>query len=146
MIGQKMYVFGGSASSSLLLNDLCVLDTETLEWNPVPVSSSTPDPREYCSLTAMGDRHLLLFGGYSSSNRGSQEQTSSNDLYLMDLSDPSPHWHPFPSTPGAESMPAPRYSHSAIAVLNFLLVFGGMGHTSDLNDLWAFRCSFVFTD
>ena len=137
VLRQKMYVFGGSASSSLLLNDLCVLDTETLEWNPVPIAGLLPDSREYCSLTAMGDRYLLLFGGFVSSNRSGQEQLSCSDTFAIDLSNPSPVWTQM--APGGPHAPSPRYSHSAVAVLNFLLVFGGLGESTDFNDLWAFR-------
>ena len=132
-----MYVFGGSASSSLLLNDLCVMDTETLEWNPVPIAGLLPDPREYCSLTAMGDRYLLIFGGFVAPNRGGQDISSCSDTYAIDLFNPSPVWTQM--TPEGACVPSPRYSHSAVAVLNFLLVFGGMGESTDFNDLWAFR-------
>ncbi|KAI6660081.1 Host cell factor 2-like [Oopsacas minuta] len=136
VIGQKMYVFGGSASSSLLLNDLCVMDTDNLEWNLVPVAGALPDPREYCSLTVMGDHYLILFGG-NTFNRSGQGQASCSDTYVIDLSKQTPIWTLLAS--GGDHAPTPRYSHSAVAVLNFLLVFGGMGQTTDFNDLWAFR-------
>lgn len=135
-----MYVFGGSASSSLLLNDLCVMDIESLEWNLVPVAGSLPDPREYCSLTVVGDRYLAVFGGYTFKRSG-QEQTSCSDTYVIDVSKQAPEWNLLKSEDG--HAPTPRYSHSAVAVLNFLLVFGGMGQTSDYNDLWAFRYNFT---
>lgn len=76
-IGNQIFIFGGYTKNGYT-SDLWVFDVIWHSWNKVISSGEIPSPRSGHSLTAIGDHHLLLFGGMSDSQ-------VFGDLYLLDI-------------------------------------------------------------
>ncbi|KAI5123174.1 hypothetical protein M0805_000874 [Coniferiporia weirii] len=75
------------------------------------------------STTIVGDK-MYLFGG-----RLVAERRMVADLYVFDLD--TFVWTKLPQSQTGTDAPGARYFHSADSWLNFLVVFGGMGHKPD---------------
>lgn len=61
-LGQKYYIFGGFGSR-MYYNLMEVLDLKTGEWQNLPLTGDTIQPRFFASMGALNDKELLLFGG-----------------------------------------------------------------------------------
>lgn len=114
VVGHKMIVFGGT-NGCKKVNDLHVLDLRTLEWTQPECQGIPPSPRESHTATLIGDDRVVVFGG-----SGQGEANYLNDLHILDLK--TMRWTS-PEVRG--NMPAPRDSHSAVALDNKLFVYGG---------------------
>ena len=108
-----------------------VLKDVLMLWTELEIHGSMgtlPAPRHYHTLTLVG-RQCVLVGGLVGG-----EDTSPFAPTLLDPD--SSLWH----TPTALSLagfhPYTRYAHSAIAYGRFLIIFGGFGGQSWLNDVW----------
>jgi hypothetical protein len=65
-VARKLYVFGGQPADSTLLNDLWVLDVDSLTWTELDsgLSAMAPEKRSSASLVlAKSINALVLFGG-----------------------------------------------------------------------------------
>ena len=60
------------------LNDLHVLDVQTMMWRRPNVDGNLPTPREHAALVPANSNSLLLFGGHGSGQRF-------NDLHYLDM-------------------------------------------------------------
>ena len=114
LVGRKMVVFGGT-NGSKKVNDLHILDLQTKEWNKPNCKGILPSPRESHTATLVGDDKLVIFGG-----SGEGEANYLNDVHILDLK--SMTWAS-PEVKG--DPPAPRDSHTAVAIGNKLLIYGG---------------------
>ena len=75
-IGKSVYVFGGCRRASFL-NDLVVLNTETMRWAKPTMRGPMPKARAYHTLTADPDGGALyLFGG-------NDDQNSMSELHVL---------------------------------------------------------------
>ena len=115
ILGQHMVVFGGT-NGSKKVNDLHILDLGSKEWTRPECRGSPPSPRESHTATLLGDDKLVIFGG-----SGEGETNYLNDLHVLDLK--TMRWTS-PEVKG-DTTPAPRDSHSAVAIGNKLIVYGG---------------------
>ncbi|GFP87936.1 tip elongation aberrant protein 1 [Phtheirospermum japonicum] len=114
LVGHRMLVFGGT-NGSKKVNDLHVLDLRSMEWARPECRGSLPPARESHSCNVIGNEKLVVFGG-----SGEGEANYLNDLHILDLR--NMEW----SSPIVRgNVPAPRDSHSSVAVGNKLYVFGG---------------------
>ncbi|KAG8479309.1 hypothetical protein CXB51_029776 [Gossypium anomalum] len=114
LVGTKMMVFGGT-NGSKKVNDLHVLDLVSKEWIRAECQGVSPSPRESHTATLIGEDKVVIFGG---SGEGGANYL--NDLYVLDLR--TMRW----TSPQVRGhIPAPRDSHSAIAIGNKLVVHGG---------------------
>lgn len=117
LVGHRMLVFGGT-NGGKKVNDLHVLDLRTREWTRPQCKGAPPSPRESHTVTVVGGDRLVVFGG-----SGEGEGNYLNDVHVLDV--PTMTW----STPEVKAadraLPAPRDSHSAVAVGARLFVFGG---------------------
>ncbi|KAL3638216.1 hypothetical protein CASFOL_017587 [Castilleja foliolosa] len=114
LVGHRMLVFGGT-NGSKKVNDLHVLDLLSMAWARPECRGSPPPARESHTCNAFGDEKLVVFGG-----SGEGEANYLNDLHILDLR--NMEW----SSPVVRgNVPAPRDSHSSVAVGNKLYVFGG---------------------
>ncbi|KAL5654286.1 hypothetical protein ACJX0J_033605, partial [Zea mays] len=115
LVGHRMLVFGGT-NGGKKVNELHVLDLRTREWSRPQCRGAAPSPRESHSVTVVGGDRLVVFGG-----SGEGEGNYLSDVHVLDV--PTMTW----STPEAirGGAPAPRDSHSAVAVGARLFVFGG---------------------
>nr|XP_027107964.1 uncharacterized protein LOC113727807 isoform X1 [Coffea arabica] len=114
IVGYKMIVFGGT-NGSKKVNDLYVLDLRSKEWTYPECKGTPPSPRESHTATLVGDEKLLIFGG-----SGEGEANYLNDLHVLDLK--TMRWAS-PEVKG--NVPVPRDSHSAVAISNRLILYGG---------------------
>ncbi|KAK8589184.1 hypothetical protein V6N13_088050 [Hibiscus sabdariffa] len=114
LVGTKMMVFGGT-NGSKKVNDLHILDLTSKEWIRAECNGVAPSPRESHTATLIGEDKVVIFGG---SGEGGANYL--NDLHVLDLR--TMRW----TSPLVRGhIPAPRDSHSAIAMGNKLVVYGG---------------------
>lgn len=114
LVEQKMIIFGGTNGTNKV-NDVHVLDLKTREWSRPHCKGIAPSPRESHTATLCGNKKLVIFGG---SGEGGANYL--NDLHVLDLKTMS--WTS-PQVNG--DIPVPRDSHSAVAIENKLIVYGG---------------------
>jgi len=83
VVDKFIYVFGGSDEKVTPLNDVHVLDTETLTWTAVETKGQSPSPRSGHTTVAIGSK-VFYFGGAKWNPSSSQWVSKSNELYLFD--------------------------------------------------------------
>jgi len=111
-IGNLVYVFGGR-NQDKRMKDLHVLNMDTLTWKQLQTSEVGPEGRSWHSLTAVGDTHLVLFGGYN------QNEETLSDCWRLDVTSLSWTHVDLPFT-------SPRLWHTAcLGVPGEVLVYGG---------------------
>ncbi|KAJ3672209.1 hypothetical protein LUZ60_006930 [Juncus effusus] len=113
VIGSKLFMFGGENKKRILLNDLHILDLQTMTWQIAKTKGEAPAPRFDHISTVHSDRYLLIFGG-------SSQSTCFNDLHLLDLQ--SMEWSQ-PETQGAYV--APRGGHAGTKIDDNWYIVGG---------------------
>uniref|UniRef100_N1R3H4 Acyl-CoA-binding domain-containing protein n=1 Tax=Aegilops tauschii TaxID=37682 RepID=N1R3H4_AEGTA len=112
-VGDTLVVFGGEGGGRSLLNDLHVLDLETMTWDEFESTGTPPSPRSEHAAACYADRYLLIFGGGSHS-------TCFSDLYLLDLQ--TMEW----SRPEQHGIiPEPRAGHAGVTVGDNWVITGG---------------------
>ncbi|XP_031486130.1 acyl-CoA-binding domain-containing protein 6-like isoform X2 [Nymphaea colorata] len=114
VVGSSLVVFGGEDQKRPFLNDLYILDLETMTWDEIDTVGLPPSPRSDHTAAVHADRYLLIFGGAS-------HTTCFNDLHVLDLE--SMVW----STPTVQgTIPTPRAGHAGVtAGENWFIVGGG---------------------
>lgn len=113
LIGSRLILFGGEDTRRHLLNDLHILDLNTMTWDLVQTRKTSPTPRFDHSAAAHADRYLLIFGGSSHS-------TCFHDLHVLDLQ--SMEWSQ-PETQGEGVIP--RGGHAGVNVDELWYIVGG---------------------
>ncbi|CAK9235456.1 unnamed protein product [Sphagnum jensenii] len=122
LVGSTLVMFGGEDSKRRLMNDLNILDLETLTWKAVDTSGTRPSPRSDHVAAAHGDRYLFLFGGGSHSS-------CYNDLYVLDLD--SMEWS---QAQTGGTVPSPCAGHAGATIGNSLYIIGGGDNKSGISD------------
>ncbi|XP_022719412.1 acyl-CoA-binding domain-containing protein 4-like isoform X2 [Durio zibethinus] len=114
LVGTTLVIFGGQDSKRTLLNDLHILDLETLTWDEIDAVGVPPSPRSDHAAAVHAERYLLIFGGGS-------HATCFNDLHVLDLQ--AMEW----SRPTQQGeIPTPRAGHAGVTVgENWFIVGGG---------------------
>ncbi|KAM7478205.1 hypothetical protein LguiA_026418 [Lonicera macranthoides] len=114
LVGTSLVIFGGEDAKRSLLNDLHILDLETLTWDEIDAVGLPPSPRSDHAAAVHAERYLLIFGGGS-------HATCFNDLHVLDLQ--TMEW----SRPAQQGeIPSPRAGHAGVTVgENWFLVGGG---------------------
>lgn len=99
----SLIIFGGKGAppNHGLLNDVHVLDIETLVWRSIVPKGEQPSPRYYHSAVRIGDHEMLVFGGRT-------EHEESNQSFILNTKDMV--WTQ-PSYNGKP--PSKRYQHFA---------------------------------
>lgn len=121
---QRLLIFGGGDDDGLM-NDLHLLEVDTLSWSPVFTAGNTPSPRSRHTATLVKST-LWVVGGLG------EGQTVFNDVYTLNTS--SMVWSK-PVIKGTTPMP-PRWGHSAIRSGSLIIIFGGHSGAQVLNDLY----------
>ncbi|KAI3817604.1 hypothetical protein L1987_11400 [Smallanthus sonchifolius] len=113
LVGIKLIMFGGEDKHRRLLNDVNILDLETMIWNVAETTKTPPAPR--CDHTAAVhvDRYFLIFGGCSHS-------TFFNDLHVLDLE--TLEWSQ-PQIQG--NLVFPRAGHTGVSIDEKWFIVGG---------------------
>ncbi|KAG7969234.1 hypothetical protein I3843_07G019800 [Carya illinoinensis] len=78
LFGTSLVIFGGEDAKRTLLNDLHILDLETMTWDEIDAVGVSPSPRSDHTAAVHAERYLLIFGGGS-------HATCFNDLHVLDL-------------------------------------------------------------
>ncbi|MBA0816848.1 hypothetical protein Gohar_001466 [Gossypium harknessii] len=114
LVGTTLVIFGGQDAKQTLLNDLHILDLETLTWDEIDAVGVPPSPRSGHAAAVHAERYLLIFGGGS-------HATCFNDLHVLDLQ--TMEW----SRPTQQGeIPVPRAGHAGVTVgENWFIVGGG---------------------
>uniref|UniRef100_A0A0E0MN92 Acyl-CoA-binding domain-containing protein n=1 Tax=Oryza punctata TaxID=4537 RepID=A0A0E0MN92_ORYPU len=113
LVGGTLVVFGGEGDGRSLLNDLHILDLETMTWDEFETTGTPPSPRSEHAAACYDDRYLLIFGGGSHS-------TCFNDLHLLDMQ--TMEW----SRPEHQGItPKPRAGHAGVTVGENWFITGG---------------------
>ncbi|PWA48962.1 galactose oxidase/kelch repeat superfamily protein [Artemisia annua] len=113
LVGSKLIMFGGEDKQRRLLNDVNVLDLETMIWHAAETKQTPPAPRFDHTSAVHVDRYLLIYGGCSHS-------TFFNDLHVLDLG--TLEWSQ-PQIQG--SSVSPRAGHAGVSVDEKLFIVGG---------------------
>ncbi|CAI0551201.1 unnamed protein product, partial [Linum tenue] len=114
LVGTSLVIFGGEDAKRSLLNDLHILDLETMTWDEIDAAGVPPSPRSDHAAAVHAERYLLIFGGGS-------HATCFNDLHVLDLQ--SMEWTR-PTQQG--DIPTPRAGHASVTVgENWFIVGGG---------------------
>ncbi|XP_006649183.1 acyl-CoA-binding domain-containing protein 4 isoform X2 [Oryza brachyantha] len=129
LIGSRLIMFGGEDNKRRLLNDLHILDLETMMWEEVKTEKCGPAPRYDHSAAVYADQYLLIFGGSSHS-------TCFSDLYLLDLQ--TLEWSQ-PDTQGAHINP--RSGHAGTMIDENWYIVGGGDNASGSTDTIVMNAS-----
>ena len=115
IIGDKAFVYGGkSPNISKMFDDLYQLDMISLTWMEIQTTHAQPPPRIFCSLNAVTEHNLVLYGGMWTSD------LKRNDTWIFDLS--SVLWRKH-----VTATEHPRNYHSGTVGLNCsVIIIGGM--------------------
>nr|KAG5708616.1 hypothetical protein BaRGS_033037 [Batillaria attramentaria] len=129
-IGSSIYIFGGRDIEDRQ-NDLHCFDTVTRKWDTsLSPKGLAPQPRSFHTLTAVGNR-LVVIGGRGRSN------AHFADVHIFDTD--TKEWLK-PQLKGAAI--AARGQHTAVVVGQQLVVFGGTGQFSPE----TMQCQEFYTD
>ncbi|TXG65091.1 hypothetical protein EZV62_006366 [Acer yangbiense] len=114
LVGTSLVIFGGQDAKRTLLNDLHILDLETMTWDEIDALGVPPSPRSDHAAAVHAERYLLIFGGGS-------HATCFNDLHVLDLR--NMEW----SRPTQQGeIPTARAGHAGVTVgENWFIVGGG---------------------
>ncbi|GIY11225.1 kelch domain-containing protein 1 [Caerostris extrusa] len=117
----KVYIFGGRHDVHRM-NDMHCLDMEIMHWSgELPIKGPVPMGRSWHSLTALSERYLVLYGGFSQNN------IVLSDCWRFDTVNHT--WQPI-------ELPfeKPRLWHCAcLSIFDEVLIFGGC--TTNILDL-----------
>ncbi|URD91164.1 Acyl CoA binding protein [Musa troglodytarum] len=135
LVGNTLVIFGGEDAKRSLLNDLHILDLETMTWDDIDAilykvqvevsdsaSGTPPAPRSDHAAACHADRYLLIFGGGS-------HATCFNDLHVLDLQ--TMEWSR-PKQQGAT--PGPRAGHAGVTVGENWFIAGGGNNMNGISE------------
>lgn len=114
LVGSRLIMFGGEDRHRRLMNDVHILDLETMTWDVVATTQTPPAPRFDHTAAVHAVHYLLIFGGCSHS-------IFFNDLHVLDLE--TMEW----SKPQIQGdLVTPRAGHAGITIdENWYMVGGG---------------------
>ncbi|XP_004230218.1 acyl-CoA-binding domain-containing protein 4 [Solanum lycopersicum] len=122
LTGTSLVIFGGQDANRSLLNDLHILDLETMTWDEMDTLGVAPSPRSDHAAAVHAERYLLIFGGGS-------HATCFNDLHVLDLQ--TMEW----STPTQQGeIPSPRAGHAGVTVGENWFITGGGNNKSGVSE------------
>ncbi|KAJ8572881.1 hypothetical protein K7X08_009392 [Anisodus acutangulus] len=120
--GTSLVIFGGQDAHRSLLNDLHILDLETMTWDEMDTLGVPPSPRSDHAAAVHAERYLLIYGGGS-------HATCFNDLHVLDLQ--TMEW----STPTQQGeIPSPRAGHAGVTVGENWFITGGGNNKSGVSE------------
>ncbi|TKY61509.1 Acyl-CoA-binding domain-containing protein 4 [Spatholobus suberectus] len=122
LVGSTLVIFGGQDAKRTLLNDLHILDLETMTWDEIDAVGVPPSPRSDHTAAVHVERYLLIFGGGS-------HATCYNDLHVLDLQ--TMEWSR-PTQLG--EIPTPRAGHAGVTVGENWFIVGGGDNKSGVSE------------
>lgn len=129
LVGSRLIMFGGEDRSRHLLNDVHVLDLDTMTWDVVEATQTPPAPRFDHTAAVHAERYLLIFGGCSHS-------IFFNDLHILDLQ--TMEW----SQPQIQGdLVTPRAGHAGTTIDENWYIVGGGDNRSGTPETLVFNMS-----
>jgi hypothetical protein len=129
LVGTTLVLFGGEDAKRCLLNDLHILDLETMTWDDVDAIGTPPSPRSDHSAACHADQYLFIFGGGS-------HATCFNDLHVLDLQ--TMEW----SRPKQHGLtPSPRAGHAGATVGENWYIAGGGNNKTGVSETLVLNMS-----
>ncbi|KAJ6380263.1 hypothetical protein OIU76_016840 [Salix suchowensis] len=122
LVGTSLVIFGGQDAKKSLLNDLHILDLETMTWDEIDAVGVPPSPRSDHTAAVHAERYVLIFGGGS-------HATCFNDLHVLDLQ--TMEWTR-PTQQG--EIPTPRAGHAGVTVGENWFIVGGGDNKSGVSE------------
>ncbi|XP_071725512.1 acyl-CoA-binding domain-containing protein 4-like [Rutidosis leptorrhynchoides] len=122
LVGSTLVIFGGQDGNRTLLNDLHILDLETMTWDEIDTLGVSPSPRSDHAAAVHAERYLLIFGGGT-------HATCFNDLHVLDLK--TMEWSR-PSQQG--EIPSPRAGHAGVTIGESWFIVGGGDNKSGVSE------------
>ncbi|XP_043814916.1 acyl-CoA-binding domain-containing protein 4 isoform X2 [Manihot esculenta] len=122
LVETSLVIFGGQDAKRSLLNDLHILDLETMTWDEIDAVGVPPSPRSDHAAAVHAECYLLIFGGGS-------HATCFNDLHVLDLQ--SMEWTR-PTQQG--EIPSPRAGHAGVTVGENWFIVGGGDNKSGVSE------------
>ncbi|KAL7259527.1 hypothetical protein ACSBR1_005423 [Camellia fascicularis] len=122
LVGSTLVIFGGQDAKRSLLNDLHILDLETMTWDEFDAVGVPPSPRSDHAAAVHAERYLLIFGGGS-------HATCFNDLHVLDLQ--AMEWS---RPPQQGEIPSPRAGHAGVTVGENWFIVGGGDNRSGVSE------------
>jgi len=120
-VGSRMFVFGGNnnneAGSYQVLDDLHVLDVDTLTWSRPAVTGDKPTARSGHCLITVGKKIVLFGGGVWNETAGWVDKF--NEIFVLDTD--TFHW----TKPTCSGVVETSTFAIPFAVGRFLFIFGG---------------------
>ncbi|EGR34137.1 kelch motif family protein, putative, partial [Ichthyophthirius multifiliis] len=134
--GNKLLVYGG-LNNHRILEDYLNYNTSTKQWIPIQLRGDQPPQREKNSMSILGKKALIMFGGYYCSS-DYEAEFHYNDLYSFNLQ--NLQWSEIKYE--QENLPEGRFSHSSVIRKQKLYIFGGMYRkmsqpAKNFNDVWT---------
>ncbi|KAI3809226.1 hypothetical protein L1987_25196 [Smallanthus sonchifolius] len=122
LVGSKLIMFGGEDKNRQLMNDVHVLDLETMTWNIAETIQTPPAPRFDHTATVHANRYLQIFGGCTHS-------VFFNDLHVLDLE--TLEW----SQPQIQGdVVSPRAGHAGVSIDEKWFIVGGGDNRSGASE------------
>ncbi|MCL7028603.1 hypothetical protein MKW94_020059 [Papaver nudicaule] len=121
-VGTSLVMFGGEDAKRTLLNDLHILDLESLTWDDVDAVGVPPSPRSDHIAAVHAERYLLIFGGGS-------HATCFSDLHVLDMQ--TMEWSK-PTQKG--ELPTPRAGHAGVTIGESWFIVGGGDNKSGVSE------------
>ncbi|CAL5093230.1 unnamed protein product [Urochloa decumbens] len=129
LVGDTLVVFGGEGQGRSLLNDLHILDLETMTWDEFETTGTPPSPRSEHAAACFAERYLLIFGGGSHS-------TCFSDLHILDTQ--TMEW----SRPQQQGVtPEPRAGHAGVTIGEYWFITGGGNSRKGVSDTLVLNMS-----
>lgn len=129
LVGDTLVMFGGEDAKRSLLNDLHILDLETMTWDDMDAIGTPPSPRSDHAAACHAERYLLIFGGGS-------HATVFNDLHVLDLQ--TMEW----SRPKQQGVtPGPRAGHAGVTVGENWFIAGGGDNKNGVSETLVLNMS-----
>ncbi|ONM33482.1 Acyl-CoA-binding domain-containing protein 4 [Zea mays] len=129
LVGDTLVVFGGEGHGRSLLNDLHILDLETMTWDEFETTGTPPSPRSEHAAACFAERYLLIFGGGSHS-------TCFSDLHLLDTQ--TMEW----SRPKQQGVtPESRAGHAGVTIGEYWFITGGGNSRKGVSDTLVLNLS-----
>lgn len=132
----QLVIHGGIGPYGHRLNDTWILDLSdgpSTRWHQVVNTGPSPPARSGHSITCIGEKYILLFGG-----RGAGYEVL-NDLWVLDTGGDCPKWNELKcDSSNLQEMPLPRVGHTATTIVggNILIHGGEDSQRHRRDDFW----------
>ncbi|KAJ3683789.1 hypothetical protein LUZ60_014016 [Juncus effusus] len=125
LVGQDLYLIGGRAGPSQILNDVWVLVQNALKWVKLDCTGDFFNPRHRHAATVVGSK-IYVFGGINNEEIYSCMNILNTQTLQWEEVKINGDW------------PSPRHSHTIVAHKSNLYLFGGHNGNKPLGDFYSF--------